>query len=290
MESKTDMIKNQIKTVVLLGGLTGILLVIGSFIGGRTGLFIGLIFAAGINFVSYWWSDKIVLRIYKAKEADRNKYGDLYTMVDEIRHSAKLPMPKVFIVHSPQANAFATGRNPQHGVIAVNTGLLNLLSANELKGVLAHEMAHIKNRDILISSVAATLAGVISYVAMVARWGAIFGGFGGDRDRGNILELLALAIVAPIMAMIIQFAISRSREFLADNTGAKFIRDPFSLASALEKIHANVTHHPLRQMGTTEATAHLFISNPFRGKGLISLFSTHPPMKERVKRLRSMRL
>jgi heat shock protein HtpX len=285
------MIKNQIKTVLLLGGLTGLFLFIGSLIGGKQGLLIALIFAGGMNFVSYWWSDKIVLKIYKAKEADRNQYSKLYSMVQEIAHSAKLPMPKVCIMNSPQANAFATGRNPKHGTVVVTTGILSLLNDNEMKGVLAHEMGHIKNRDILISSVAATIAGVISYLAMMARWAAIFGGFGGrDRNNGGIVELLVLAIVAPIMAMIIRMAISRSREFMADQTGAKLIRDPFSLASALEKIHSNVSHHPLKQMGTTEATAHLFIHNPFKGKGLVTLFSTHPSVEERCKRLRSMRL
>lgn len=283
------MIKNQIKTALLLGGLTGVLLLIGGAIGGRNGLLFALIFAGGMNFVSYWWSHKIVLAIYKAKEADKNKYSHLYSMIDEIRHSAHLPMPKIYIINNSQANAFATGRNPKNAVVAVTTGILDLLHKNELKGVLAHEMGHVKNRDILISSVAATIAGIISYIAMMARWGAIFGGFGGrDRDSGGLVELLVLAIIAPIMAMIIQFAISRSREFLADETGAKLIRDPFSLASALEKIENNVHHHPLKKMGSTEATAHLFISNPFRGKSMLNLFSTHPSTSERVKRLRAM--
>ena len=284
------MFKNQIKTVLLLGLLTGIFLTIGGLAGGRTGLFFALIFAGGLNFVSYWWSDKIVLKIYKAKEADKNQYSDLYSMIDEIRHAAHLPMPKVYILNNPQANAFATGRNPKHAAVAVTTRILDLLAKNELKGVLAHEMSHIKNRDILISSVAATIAGIISYLAMMARWGAIFGGFGGNRDNSNILELLVLAIVAPIMAMIIQFSISRSREYLADETGAKLIRDPFSLASALEKIDKNVSHHPLKKMGTTDATAHLFIHNPFKGKSVLNLFSTHPATEERIKRLKSMRL
>lgn len=285
------MYKNHIKTVLLLGLLTGLFIFIGGLIGGRSGLIIGLIFAGGMNFFSYWFSDKIVLKIYKAKEADKNTHSDLYSMVREITQNAHLPMPKIFIVNSPQANAFATGRNPKHAVVAVTTGILHILNKNELKGVLAHEVGHIKNRDILISSVAATIAGVISYIAMMARWSAIFGGFGRGNDRGgNIIELLALAIIAPIMAMIIQFAISRSREFLADETGAKLTKDPFSLASALEKISSNVKAHPLKQMGTTEATAHLFISNPFRGKGFINMFSTHPSTEERVKRLRSMKL
>lgn len=285
------MFKNQIKTALLLGGLTGLFLLIGGLAGGRTGLLIGLVFAGGINFVSYWWSHKIVLKIYRAKEADKSKYSELYSMIDEIRHSAKLPMPKVYIVNMPQSNAFATGRNPQHAVVAVTTGILDLLNKNELKSVLAHEIGHIKNRDILISSVAATIAGIISYIAMMARWGAIFGGFGRDSEGGgNIVELLVLAIVAPIMAMIIQFAISRSREYLADETGAKLVKDPFSLASALEKIEQNVKHNPMKKMGTTEATAHLFIESPFRGGGFIQLFSTHPKTSERCRRLRSMKL
>ncbi len=210
-------------------------------------------------------------------------------MIKEISHSAKLPMPKVYIVDTPQANAFATGRNPKHGAVAVTTGIMKILEKNELKGVLAHEMAHIKNRDILIGTVAATIAAVISYVAMMARWAAIFGGIGGRDGDNNILELIVLAIVAPIMAIVIQMAISRSREYLADETGAKLIKDPFSLASALEKIHKNVSHFPFRKQGTTEATAHMFISNPFRGKSLLNLFSTHPAMEERVKRLRAMK-
>ncbi len=173
------MIQNQIKTVLLLGGLTGILLLLGNLIGGRSGLTIALILAGGMNFVSYWWSDKIVLWIYRAREADKKQYAELYATIEEVRQAAQLPMPKVYIVDSPQANAFATGRNPQHAVVAVTTGILQLLNNNELKGVLAHELGHVKNRDILISSVAATIAGIISYIAMMARWAAIFGGLGG---------------------------------------------------------------------------------------------------------------
>jgi len=282
------MIKNQIKTVVLLTLLAVILMFIGRLLGGMQGLFIGLAFALVINFSSYWWSDKIVLKIYKAQEADQNEHSELYSMTREIIHSANIPMPKVYIINSPQANAFATGRDYKHSAVAVTTGILDLLTKNELKGVLAHEVSHIKNRDILISTVAATIAAVISYVAMIARWGAIFGGVGGNRDNGGALEFIVLAIVAPIMAMIIQFAISRSREYLADESGAKLIKDPFSLASALEKIEHNVRQKPLKKMGTTEATAHLFIESPFRGGGLLKIFSTHPPTKERCKRLRAM--
>src|SRR3989338_4505874 len=194
-------IKNQLKTVLLLGGLTGLLLLIGGF-------------AGGMNFVSYWWSDKIVLWMYKAKEADKNKYVKLYSIVKEITTKAHLPMPKVYIVDTPQSNAFATGRNPQHAAVAVTTGIMQMLEEKELRGVLAHEIGHIKNRDILISTIAATIAGVISYIAMMARWAAIFGGMNRDNENnggGNILELLLLAIIAPIMAMIIQLAIIRSR-------------------------------------------------------------------------------
>ena len=285
------MIKNQLKTVVLLGGLTGLLLLLGNLIGGRSGLTIALILAGGINFISYWWSHKIVLWIYRAREADKTQFADLYSTIDSIRQAAQLPMPRVYLVDSPQANAFATGRNPKKAVVAVTTAILQLLDAGELRGVLAHEMAHVKNRDILISSIAATIAGVISYIAMMARWAALFGGFGGgrDNDRGNIIELLVLAIIAPIMAMIIQLAISRAREFQADATGARTIKDSVSLASALQKIEKSIHHHPLQQMGTTEATAHLFIENPFKGKNFLNLFSTHPSTEERVKRLKAMK-
>jgi heat shock protein HtpX len=285
------MIKNQLKTAALLGLLTGIFLLIGGMLGGRSGLLFALIFAGGMNAVSYWWSHKIVLAIYRAKEADRTTYSYLYSMIDDIRHTAGLPMPKVYIIDTPQANAFATGRNPAHAVVAVTTGLLALLDRNELRGVLAHEISHLKNRDILISSVAATIAGIISYIAMMARWAAIFGGIGGRDDHGNggIVELLVLAIIAPIMAMIIQFAISRSREFLADETGAKLVRDPFSLASALEKIERNVSQHPFQRMGSTEATAHLFIESPLKKSSILELFSTHPSTKKRVERLRAMK-
>ena len=284
------MIKNQIKTVLLLGGLTGLLLWIGALIGGQSGLTIALILAGGMNFISYWFSDKIVLFIYRAKEADKNTYANLYSIIKKITHSAKLPMPKVYLVDNQQANAFATGRNPKHAAVAVTTGILKILNEDELKGVLAHEVGHIKNRDILISSVAATIAGVISYIAMMARWAAIFGGNNRDNNGRGIIELLALAIIAPIMAMIIQMAISRSREFLADHTGAKLVNDSGSLASALKKIHENVHDHPLTAMGTTEATAHLFIHNPFKAGNLINLFSTHPSVEERIKRLNEMKL
>ncbi|HLC70875.1 MAG TPA: zinc metalloprotease HtpX [Candidatus Nanoarchaeia archaeon] len=285
------MIKNQLKTVLLLGLLTSLFLGIGAFFGGRTGLLIGLLFALGMNFVSYWWSAKIVLWIYKAKEADTKEYAHLYTIVKEIAHTAGLPMPKVYIVETPQSNAFATGRNPEHAVVAVTTGILQLLTKEELRGVLAHEMGHVKNRDILISTIAATIAGVISYVAMIARWGAIFGGLGKDGERGSgLIELLVLGIIAPLMAMIIQLAISRSREYLADETGARLVKDPEALARALEKIEKNVSQHPFQAVGSTQATAHLFIANPFKGGAWLSMFSTHPKTTERCRRLREMKV
>ncbi len=286
------MFKNQLKTVLFLGLLTGLFLVIGAFIGGKTGLLIGLLFALGMNFVSYWWSAKIVLWMYGAKEADKKEHAPLYSTVKEIADRAQLPMPKVYIIDTPQSNAFATGRNPEHAVVAVTTGILQLLTKEELRGVLAHEIGHVKNRDILISTIAATIAGVISYVAMIARWGAIFGGLGGsDENKGSgIIELIVLGIIAPLMAMIIQLAISRSREYLADETGAKLVKDPEALARALEKIEKNVAHHPFQAVGSTQATAHLFISNPFKGGAWLSMFSTHPKTAERCRRLREMKL
>lgn len=286
-------VKNQIKTVLLLGGLTGLLLLIGALAGGRAGLTIALIFAGGMNFVSYWWSDKIVLWMYRAKEADQKKYTRLHSIVKEIAGKAHIPMPKVYIIDTPQSNAFATGRNPKHAAVAVTAGIMQLLDEKELQGVLAHEIGHVKNKDILISTVAATIAGVISYIAMMARWAAIFGGVGGrDNENGNsnILELLLLAIIAPIMAMIIQLAISRSREYLADETGAKLSGDPLALASALQKIEKSVHNYPFARMGKTEATAHLFISNPLKASAFLELFSTHPSTENRVKRLREMKL
>jgi len=285
--------KNQIKTILLLGGLTGLFLLIGALLGGKSGLFIGLIFAGGMNFVTYWWSDKIVLWMYKAKEADKKKHVKLYTIIKEIAVKAHLPMPKVYIVDTPQSNAFATGRNPKHAAVAVTTGIMQLLEEKELRAVLAHELGHVKNRDILISTVAATIAGVISYVAMMARWAAIFGGMKGDNennDSSNILELLVLAIIAPLMAMIIQLAITRSREYLADETGAHLSKDPLALASALQKIEKSVHDHPFARMGKTEATAHLFISNPLKASAFLELFSTHPSTENRCKRLKEMKV
>lgn len=285
-------LKNQVKTVLLLGALTGLFLLLGALIGGQAGLLIGLLLAGTMNFISYWWSDKIVLWMYRAKPADKKKYTNLYAIVKELAHKAGIPMPKVYIIDTPQSNAFATGRNQQHAAVAVTAGIMQLLDEKELRAVLAHELGHVKNRDILISTVAATIAGVISYVAMMARWAAIFGGMNRDRENGNsnVLELLVLAVVAPIMAMFIQLAISRSREYLADETGAHLSKDPLALASALQKIEKSVHNHPFARMGKTEATAHLFIANPLKASAFLELFSTHPSTDNRCKRLREMKV
>ena len=279
------MIKNQLKTVVLLALLTALLLWIGSF-WGTSGIIIGLVFAILINFGSYWYSDKIVLAMYHAKPVTEQQAPRLYKIVREVIQLANLPMPKVYILPTDNPNAFATGRNPNHAAIACTKGILELLNDDELKGVIAHEASHIKNRDILIQTVAATIAGVISYVAFMARWAAIFGGFGGrDRDGGSAMELLFLAIITPIVATLLQLAISRSREFLADETAARTLHNSFGLASALEKLEQGVKKNPLR-FGS-KATSCLFIANPFRG-GLLNLLSTHPPMSERIKKLKDM--
>jgi len=279
------MVLTQLKTVILLGLLTALLLWVGQLVGGPGGLTIAFIFAIIMNLGSYWFSDKIVLRMYKAKEVKESEAHRLFKIVREVIEKAKVPMPKVYIIPSEQANAFATGRNPEHAAVAATEGILKLLNDEELKGVMAHEIAHVKNRDILISSIAATIAGVISYVAFMARWAAIFGGRG--RDSGNMASLLVLAIITPLMAMVIQFAISRSREYLADATGAKIVQNSAGLASALEKLGQDGKRNPMR-LGN-QATAHLFISNPFRARGVMKLLSTHPPMDKRIQKLNNMK-
>jgi len=280
-------IANQLKTTALLALLSAVLIGIGSF-WGTGGMVIGLVFALVMNGGSYWFSDKLVLKMYKAKEIKKHEAPNLYNAVHEVVLQANIPMPKLYQIPSENPNAFATGRSPKHSAIAVTQGIVKLLSKDELKGVIAHELSHIKNRDILVGSIAATIAAVISFAAMMARWGAIFGGFGGRDNDNNIVGLIAMAIIAPITATIIQLAISRSREFLADETGAKMTKNPFALASALEKLEQAGKIAPMR-MGN-QNTAHMFIANPFKGGLLMKLFSTHPPMKERIKRLREMRL
>jgi len=277
---------NQIKTVILLGALTGIFLGIGWYFGGEAGVIFAFVFAAIMNLVSYFWSDKIVLKMYKANPADPHAHKDLHRVIKELCHHSSLPIPKLYIINSSTPNAFATGRNPENAAVAVTTGIMNLLSKDELKGVIAHELSHIKNRDILIASIAATIAGAISLIASMSRWSAIFGKIRDDDNGSNIIGLLALAILTPIIALIIQLSISRSREYLADSTGAKLAGTPYGLASALEKLENANKHHPFKRMSKSGAS--LFIVNPFSGQTFISLFSTHPPTKERIRKLRSM--
>jgi heat shock protein HtpX len=272
---------NGLKTAVLLGLLSGIVLAIGQYFGGANGLLLGLVFAVVMNFGSYWFSDKIVLRMYRAQEVGPGH--PLHTMVERLSRQAQLPMPKVYIIPDPSPNAFATGRNPSHAAVAATEGILQVLNQNELEGVIAHELAHVKNRDILISSVAATLAAVIMFAAHTAQFAAMFGGYGGrgdDRDRGNNpIALLAMIILAPLAATLIQLAISRSREFSADATGAQIAGTPYGLADALRKIEAVARRVPL---DANPATAHMFIVKPFSGAGLAGLFSSHPPTEARI--------
>jgi len=278
---------NRIKTTILLAVMTAVILWVGNLIGGRQGMVIALVLAAGMNFFSYWYSDKIVLRMYRAREVSPGDSPQLYDIVRNLSQRAGLPMPRVYIIPQEAPNAFATGRNPQHAVVAVTEGLLRLMDRDELSGVLAHELGHVKNRDILIGSIAATMAGAVMMLASMARWGAMFGGFrGSDNDRGGVLGLLAMSIIAPIAAMVIQMAISRSREYLADASGAAYSGNPEGLARALEKLGSYNRRTP---MNANPSTAHMFIVNPLSGKSLQSLFSTHPPIEERVARLRGTR-
>lgn len=278
-------IKNQLKTAILLASLTAILLWIGSFFG-NTGFIFALIFVGLMNLGAYWFSDKIVLMMYRAKEAKQSEYPKLHKVVKEVAKLSDLPMPKVYVIPTNSPNAFATGRNPKNAAVAATEGILKILNEEELKGVIAHEFAHVKNRDILVSTVAGTIAGVISYTGNMFMWSAMFGGRDDDRG-GNIFGLLFLAIITPIVASMIQLAISRSREYIADETGAKFVRNGNALADALEKIEKNIDVNPLR-FGNT-ATAHLFIANPYRGASFARLFLTHPLTAERTKRLREMK-
>jgi len=283
--------KNMLKTTILLATLTGLLVLIGSH-WGTGGMIIAFLFAVILNFGSYWYSDKIVLKMYRAKEVSPAEAPNLHRIVDGLVMRAGLPKPKVYIVESGMPNAFATGRNPEHAAVAATTGILELLSYEEMEGVLAHELAHVKNRDTLISAIAATLAGVVTMLANMAQWAAIFGGFGSrDDDNGGIIGLIAMAIVAPIAATLIQLAISRSREYAADAEGASICRKPWALASALEKLEYGNSHYKpsVSDVQAKESSAHMFIVNPLKGGAIQSLFSTHPVTEERVKRLRAMR-
>lgn len=251
-------------------------------------MYFAFFFAVLINFGSYWFSDKIVLKLYRAEEASPGEFSWLYSIVSKLALSAGIPQPRVFIIPNDSPNAFATGRNPEHAVVAVTTGIMKILSRDELEGVIAHELGHVKNRDILISSIAATMAGAIMMLGNMVRWAAMFGGFSrsDDDEGGGFAGMIVLAILAPIAAMLIQLAISRSREYLADATGASLAGNPSGLANALGKLDYASKRIPL---DSNPATAHMFIVNPLSGRSLLNLFSTHPPIEERIKRLKDMR-
>jgi heat shock protein HtpX len=276
---------NRIRTAVLLATMTAFIVAIGHLLGGRQGMVIAFVIAAGMNFFSYWYSDTLVLKMYRASEISPQQAPDVYRSVQSLAQRAGLPMPRVFLIPQKSPNAFATGRDPQHAVVAVTEGLLQIMDKNEIEGVLAHELAHINNRDILIGSIAATMAGAIVILASMARWSAIFGGGSRNNNGGGMsgIGLIVMSLLAPMAAALIQMAISRSREYLADDTGARFAGNPEGLARALEKLAAQTRHTPLQ---ANPSTAHMFIVNPLRGGKMAALFSTHPPVAERVARLR----
>ncbi|MCM8830395.1 MAG: zinc metalloprotease HtpX, partial [Candidatus Omnitrophica bacterium] len=278
----------RIRTYFLLGILTVIFVLIGSFFG-KEGMYIAFFIALALNWISYFFSDKIVLAMYRARQATPEESPSLYRIVGELTQKASLPMPKIYIIPSATPNAFATGRDPAHSAVAVTSGIMEILNENELKGVLAHELGHIKNRDILVATVAATIAGAITMLARMLQWAAILGGGRDDRRQGNIFTLvamLAFAILAPIAAIIVQMAISRGREYIADEDGAKLAGNPMYLAEALRKLAMGVKARPMNN--ANPSTAHMFIVNPFSGRSILTLFSTHPPIEERIKRLESM--
>ena len=278
---------NNIKTMFLLVLLTLILVWAGGQFGGKQGMTMALIFAIGMNFFAYWFSDKIVLRMYRAREVSEAEAPALHSIVRRLSQKAHIPMPKVYLIQEDQPNAFATGRNPGHAAVAVTTGIMRILSDDELAGVIGHELSHITHRDILVSTVAATLAGAISYLAQMAQWAAIFGHRGDDDEGGSPVAALVMMIVGPIAALIVQMAISRSREYLADEGGARLAGNPRFLANALRKLNFASQKIP---MDANPATSHMFIVNPLSGGGLLKLFSTHPPIDERIARLESMSL
>src|SRR3954453_1640543 len=275
---------NTLKTALLLTSLTLLLLFIGEYFGGQNGLILAFLFAGVMNFVSYFFSDKIALAMYRAQPVTREQAPRLYQIVERLTGKTGLAMPKIFVIPIYSPNAFATGRNPNHASVAVTQGILGLLNDEELEGVLAHELGHVRNRDILISSIAATVAGAITYLAEIGRWGMIFGGYERDRDSrgGGGFGALLMLLLAPVAAALIQLAVSRSREYQADETGAHFTGNPYALASALSKLDAYSKRLPLQ---ATPSTAHLFIVQPFLGMSFGSLFSTHPPIAKRIERL-----
>lgn len=280
---------NWFRTTLLLGVMTLLIVLIGNLLGGQQGMIFAFILAVAMNFFSYWYSDKIVLKLYKARAVTRDESPELYRMVSRLAERANLPMPRIYVIPQDSPNAFATGRNPEHAVVAVTEGLLKLMNKDEIEGVLSHELAHVKNRDILIGSIAATMAGAIMIIANMARWAAIFGGGSRDGQRGGLggIGLIAMSILAPLAAMVVQMAISRSREYHADASGASYAGRSDGLASALQKLGAYSKRVP---MEASPQSAHMFIVNPLSGKSMMSLFSTHPPIEERVARLRGMKV
>lgn len=280
---------NFVKTTILLATLTGLLVAIGGLIGGTGGMIFALIFAGVMNFTAYWFSDKMALRMAGARQIQESDDPHLFAMVREVAELSRMPMPRVYIIQNDSPNAFATGRDPKHGVVAVTTGIQRLLTDRELRGVLGHEMGHVKNRDILTSSIVATVAGAISMIAQMLMWSSLLGG---RRDEQNPLVTLGVILIAPIAASMIQFGISRQREYAADKTGAEVTRDPEALASALEKLQRGVEMRPMQDTPAQEAVSALYIVKPFsmRSGGMSKLFSTHPPLEERIRRLRNMNI
>lgn len=288
-KSSEVMTMNRLKTTLLLSLLTVLMVLMGSALGGKFGMITAFVIALGMNFFSYWFSDKIVLKMYGAREVDEHDHPQFYGMVRRLALQAGLPMPKVYIIPSDSPNAFATGRNPQHAAVAATEGILRILSPDELEGVMAHELAHVQNRDILVGTIAATFAGAISMIGNMLQWGAMLGVGRNDDEEGGaggLMGSLVMAIVAPMAAMLIQMAVSRSREYLADETGARICGRPLALANALRKLH--VASHSIPMQEARPASAHMFIVNPLTGGSLLSLFSTHPPMEERIARLEAM--
>lgn len=285
------MFMDKFKTVLLLASLSGLLLAIGGLFGGTTGIHFALILALVMNGVIYFFSDRIVLSMYGATPLDQQEYAWIYDIVQELTQTMKIPMPKLWLIRTPMANAFATGRSPSHSSVALTTGILSILDRHELRGVLAHELSHIKNRDVLVATIAATIATAIGYLADMFQRAAFWASIRNDKDEksGSPIASLLVAIVVPIAATLIQLAISRSREYLADETGAQECHDPLALASALEKLHSHIPHAHLNPENTAQAgTASLFIVHPFNGKNALAWFSTHPPLHKRVERLKKI--
>ncbi|OGU59625.1 MAG: protease HtpX [Ignavibacteria bacterium RBG_13_36_8] len=276
---------NSFKTFILMAVMMVLLILVGSALAGESGMIIAFVISLAMNFGSYWFSDKIVLAIYRAKEASRQQYPELYDIVEKLSQNALLPMPKVYVMNNSTPNAFATGRNPNHAAVAVTTGLLEILNRDEIAGVISHELTHVKNRDILVGTIAATLVGTITFIARLAGYAAIFGG-GRSRDNSDGISTLILIILSPIIAILIQLAISRSREYMADQGGASISGRPLALASALNKLSQVNKQLPMKNAGAS--SAHMFIINPLSAKSFTRIFSTHPPIEERIKRLQEI--